>query len=54
MNFFPFHIGDYAAHTRNLSLIEDLAYRRMLDAYYLAEMAFNGSAADVARSIGMR
>lgn len=54
MNFYPFHIGDYAAHTRNLSLLEDLAYRRLLDAYYLAEHPFNGSPTDVAREIGMR
>lgn len=54
MNFFPMHIGDYAAHTRNLSLLEDLAYRRLLDAYYLSEQPFNGSPTDVAREIGMR
>ena len=54
MNFYPFHIGDYAGHTRNLSLLEDLAYRRLLDAYYLAERPLNGCVADVARSIGMR
>lgn len=54
MNFYPFHIGDYAAHTRNLSLLEDLAYRRLLDAYYLAERPLTGSATDVAREIGMR
>jgi len=54
MNFYPFHIGDYSAHTRHLDLMEDLAYRRMLDAYYLAERAFSGCSADVARLIGMR
>ena len=54
MNYYQFHIGDYAAHTRNLSLIEDLAYRRLLDAYYLSEQPFNGSHTDVAREIGMR
>ena len=54
MNYYKFHIGDYAGHTRNLSLLEDLAYRRLLDAYYLAEGPLNGSSTDVARSIGMR
>ncbi len=54
MNFFPFHIGDYSAHTRHLDLMEDLAYRRMLDAYYLDERPFNGCSTDVARQIGMR
>jgi uncharacterized protein YdaU (DUF1376 family) len=37
MNYFPFHIGDYAAHTRHLSRMEDLAYRRLLDLYYIRE-----------------
>lgn len=53
MNYYPFHIGDYAAHTRGLSLIEDLAYRRLLDAYYLAEHPFNMCSTDIARSVGM-
>lgn len=54
MNFYSFHIGDYASHTRNLSLLEDLAYRRILDLYYLSERPLNGSSTDVAREIGMR
>ena len=37
MNYFPFHVGDYAAHTSHLEPMEDLAYRRILDAYYLRE-----------------
>lgn len=37
MNFYPFHIGDYAAHTAHLSPIEDIAYRRLLDLCYLTE-----------------
>lgn len=53
MNYYPFHIGDYAAHTQRLSLMEDLAYRRMIDAYYLDERPFNGCSSDVARAIGM-
>lgn len=54
MNFYQFHIGDYAAHTRHLSPLEDLAYRRMLDAYYLHEGPIVGSPADVARLVGLR
>lgn len=54
MNYYSFHVGDYAAHTRNLSLMEDLAYRRLLDAYYLNERSFTGSTQDIAREIGMR
>ena len=37
MNFYPFHIGDYLAHTSHLNDAEDLAYRRMMDWYYLNE-----------------
>ena len=53
MNFYPFHIGDYAAHTRHLSLMEDLAYRRLIDLYYLGEEALQGEPAYLARRIGM-
>jgi uncharacterized protein YdaU (DUF1376 family) len=37
MNYYAFHIGDYAGATRHLSWDEDMAYRRMLDAYYTRE-----------------
>lgn len=37
MNFYPFHIGDYASATRHLTWAEDLAYRRLLDVYYVKE-----------------
>ena len=37
MNYFPFHVGDYSAHTGHLEPMEDLAYRRLLDQYYLRE-----------------
>lgn len=53
MNFFPFHVGDYAVHTRHLSLMEDLAYRRMLDLYYTTEKPLP-CAEQTARLIGMR
>jgi uncharacterized protein YdaU (DUF1376 family) len=43
MNFYPFHIGDYISHTTHLSDEEDLAYRRMMDLYYLNEQPFNDS-----------
>ena len=53
MNYYSFHIGDYASHTRHLSLLEDLAYRRLIDAYYLSEKPFVGTPADIAKDIGM-
>lgn len=37
MNFYPFHIGDYASATRHLTWDEDMAYRRLIDAYYTRE-----------------
>jgi len=37
MNYFPFHLGDYSAHTAHLEPMEDLAYRRLLDQYYMKE-----------------
>jgi len=37
MHYFQFNIGDYASHTRHLTRDEDLAYRRLLDLYYLQE-----------------
>ena len=54
MHYFQFNIGDYASHTRHLSLMEDLAYRRLLDLYYLKDGDMYGDEAEVARQIGMR
>ena len=54
MHYYQFNIGDYASHTRNLSLLEDLAYRRLLDEYYLHERALNANVSLVARHIGMQ
>jgi uncharacterized protein YdaU (DUF1376 family) len=52
MHFYQFHIGDYKSHTHHLSLIEDLAFRRLLDHYYLHEAPIKQR--DIARQIGMR
>ena len=54
MHYFQFNIGDYASHTRHLSLMEDLAYRRLLDLYYLREGKLFGDEEEIARQIGMR
>lgn len=37
MNFFKFHLGDYYKKASHLSMIEDGAYRRLMDAVYLRE-----------------
>ena len=52
MHYYQFHIGDYISHTRHLSLMEDLAYRRLLDFYFLHEQPIKHR--DVARQIGMK
>jgi uncharacterized protein YdaU (DUF1376 family) len=54
MHYFQFNIGDYASHTRHLTVIEDLAYRRLLDFYYLQERPLNSGLTSVARQINMR
>lgn len=37
MIWYKFHLGDYITHTMHLSDAEDLAYRRLLDLYYMSE-----------------
>lgn len=39
MNYYPHHIGDYLKDTAHLTMIEDGAYRRLIDLYYLHEQA---------------
>ena len=54
MHFYSFNIGDYISHTRHLTPLEDIAYRRLLDTYYLNERPLNGSPTELARTINMR
>jgi len=54
MHYFQFNIGDYASHTRHLTPMEDLAYRRLLDLYYLKDGQVYGDETEVARQIGLR
>lgn len=37
MNYYEHHLGDYLRDTAHLSMIEDGAYRRLLDQYYIRE-----------------
>ena len=53
MHYYPFHVGDYQAHTAHLTNTEDLAYRRMLDLYYLTEKPFPDDPLWIARRIRM-
>ena len=53
MHYYQFNIGDYARRTRYLTNNQDLAYRRMLDIYYLSEAPFKSTAQEIANDIGM-
>jgi uncharacterized protein YdaU (DUF1376 family) len=37
LNYYQFHIGDYARDTAHLSMVEEGAYRRLLDIYYVSD-----------------
>lgn len=54
MNYYPFHVGDYLTHTAHLSPLEDIAYRRLLDLYYISEERLPADPAACARKIRMR
>jgi len=54
MNYYSFHIGDYATHTRYLDLLSDLAYRRLLDLYYTSEAPITLDVDKASNLIGMR
>ena len=54
VNYFPFNVGDYTAHTAHLEPMEDLAYRRCIDLYYLREGALPVDPMEVARLIRLR
>lgn len=54
MHYYQFNLGDYARDTQHLDEFEDLAYRRMLDLYYLKERALPRNVEQIARLIRMR
>ena len=54
MHYYTWNIGDYSSHASHLTPIEDVAYRRLLDKYYLSETPICLDIAIAARSIGMR
>lgn len=53
MHYYQWNIGNYYRDTAGLSHMEDLAYRRMIDRYYLTEQPLNGCSSDVAKRCGM-
>ena len=54
MNYYEHHIGDYAAATAHLSLVEDAVYSRLLRRYYLQEGPLPTDLRQVARLAGAR
>lgn len=54
MNYYSFHIGDYARKTRHLSWDEDMAYRRLIDAYYTLEAPLHADRKQVYRLISVQ
>lgn len=51
MNYYPFHPGDYLRDTAHLEPMEDLAYRRLLDLYYLSEAPISLETQQVSRRL---
>lgn len=54
MNYYKRHLGDYAAATGHLSLVEHGAYNKMLDRYYSSEQPLPADPAALYRLIGAR
>lgn len=54
MNFFPFHPGDYMLRTAHLEPMEDLAYRRLIDLYYVNEEPLTGTPDELSRVVRLR
>ena len=53
MIWYKFHIGDYLTHTIHLDDADDLAYRRLLDLYYLSEKPLSLDINSVAKKCRM-
>jgi uncharacterized protein YdaU (DUF1376 family) len=53
MHYYKFNIGDYLSHTGHLTLLEDLAYRRLIDYQFLNECHIPSDIKQAARVIRM-
>lgn len=51
MNYYEHHLGDYLRDTAHLSMIEDGAYRRLIDAYYTREAPLPADEQQVCRLV---
>ena len=54
MNFYQHHLGDWAAATAHLTLVEDAVYSRMIRRYYVAEAPLPADHSEVCRLVGAR
>lgn len=54
MHYYQFNIGDYLSHTGHLDLLEDLAYRRMIEWCYLHESPLPLDVKQIAKKIRMQ
>lgn len=54
LNYYEHHLGDYAAATGHLSLLEDAVYMRMIRRYYIDEAPLPADRAKIARLVGAR
>ena len=54
LHYYKFNIGDYASHTRHLSPIEDITYRRLLDLAYTSEQPLTDDIHALSRLINLR
>lgn len=54
MHYYQFNIGDYARRTAHLTPIENLAYRLLLERYYLTEKPLELDIKKLSRLIGLR
>jgi uncharacterized protein YdaU (DUF1376 family) len=54
MHYYQFNIGEYASHTRHLSPLEDLAYRRLLDLSYTTELPLIKDIRQLTRLLNLR
>jgi uncharacterized protein YdaU (DUF1376 family) len=54
VNYYKFNIGDYAAATRHLTMLEHGAYRMLLDVYYTTEQPLPVEVKSAARKAGAR
>ena len=53
MHYYQFNIGDYIKNTLHLSVMEDIAYRRLLDLYYDSEQPIPTDIPKVSRRLRM-